>query len=54
MTDNQYELTEHCIDTEEFVTIKIFNRYLLCHRNVVNNQLDLGKSLTQDFSYRIC
>jgi len=43
MTDNQYELTQHCIDTEEFATIKISDRHLLFHKNVVNKQLDLGK-----------
>jgi hypothetical protein len=41
MTDNQYELAQHCIDTKEFLTIKIFDRYLLFHQNVVRNQLDL-------------
>jgi len=41
MTDNQYELAQHCIDTKEFVTIKISDRYLLFHQNVLSNQLDL-------------
>ncbi len=47
MTDNQHELVQHCIDTEEFRTIKISDRYLLFHQNVVkysdNHQLALGK-----------
>jgi hypothetical protein len=46
MTDNQHELVQHCIDTEEFVTIKINDRYLLFHENVVNSQLDLGKNFS--------
>jgi hypothetical protein len=43
MTNNEYELVQHCIDTDEFVTTKVFNRYLLFHENVLNSQLDLGK-----------
>jgi hypothetical protein len=49
MTDNQHELVQHCIDTEEFRTIKISDRYLLFQENVIkhsnNHQLDLGKIL---------
>ncbi len=43
MTDNEYELVQHCIDTNEFVTIKVLDRYLLFHNNILNSQLDLGK-----------
>jgi hypothetical protein len=45
MTDNEYELAQHCIDSDEFVTIKVSDRYLLFHDNVLNSQLDLGKMI---------
>ncbi|UJR09488.1 hypothetical protein I4U23_013726 [Adineta vaga] len=35
MTNNQYELVQHCIDTGEFVSIKTFGHYLLFHQNVI-------------------
>ncbi|CAF1566812.1 unnamed protein product [Rotaria magnacalcarata] len=48
MADNQHELVQHCIDSEEFVTIKFYDHYLLFHQNLVkysnNNQLDLELS----------
>ncbi|CAM4900373.1 unnamed protein product [Rotaria socialis] len=48
MADDQHELVQHCIDSEEFVTIKFYDHYLLFHQNLVkysnNNQLDLELS----------
>ncbi|CAF3799364.1 unnamed protein product [Rotaria sp. Silwood1] len=48
MSNNQYELVQHCIDTNEFVTIEFNNRYLLFHQNLIqhsnNHQLDLKLS----------
>ena len=48
MTDNQYELVQHCINTQEFLTIKIYDCYLLFHRNIIkhsnNHELGLGKN----------
>ncbi|CAF3914941.1 unnamed protein product [Rotaria sp. Silwood2] len=50
MSNNQYALVQHCIDTKEFVTIKLYNRYLLFHQNLIkpsnNHQLDLKLSST--------
>lgn len=45
MTDNDYELLQHCIDTDEFVTTKTANHYLLFHEHILNSQLDLGKNI---------
>ena len=59
---NQYELVQHCIDTEEFITIKIYDRYVLFHRNIIkysdNYQLDLsGKNseyqIVNDIKYLV-
>ena len=44
MTDNDYELLQHCIDTDEFVTTKTAHHYLLFHEHILNSQLDLGKN----------
>ncbi|CAF4049527.1 unnamed protein product [Rotaria sordida] len=50
MSNNQYELVQHCIDTEEFITIKLYNHYLLFHQNIIkhsdNHQLDSELSST--------
>ena len=43
MTDNDDELLQHCIDTDEFVTTKTSHHYLLFHEHILNSQLDLGK-----------
>lgn len=47
MSNNQHELVQHCIDSAEFVTVKLSNHYLLFHENIIkhstNQQLDLGK-----------
>lgn len=44
MTDNEYDLITHCIETEEYLTVKILDHYLLFHKNVLENQIDLGKN----------
>lgn len=49
MTDSDDELLQHCIDTDEFVTTKTAEHYLLFHEHILNSQLDLGK--THCFNY---
>jgi hypothetical protein len=44
MTDNEYEIIQHCINTDEYLTIKVLDRYLLFHDNILCSQLDLGKA----------
>ena len=47
MSNNQYELVQHYINTQEYLTIKIYDCYLLFHRNITqhsnNHELGLGK-----------
>lgn len=47
MSNDHYELVQHCIDTKDFVTVKVHDRYFLFHQNIIkhteNHQLDLGK-----------
>jgi hypothetical protein len=48
MSDNQYELVQNYINTQEYLTIKIYDSYLLFHRNIIqhsnNRELGLGKN----------
>jgi hypothetical protein len=55
MTNNQYELVQHCIDTEEFLTVKIYDRYLLFHQNVIkhSNNHQLGLELPSTIIQKI-
>jgi len=52
MSDNQYELVQHYINTQEYLTIKIYDCYLLFHRNITqhsnNHELGLGTNLIQN------
>jgi hypothetical protein len=48
MSDNQYELVQNYINTQEYLTIKIYDSYLLFHRNIIqhshNRELGLGRN----------
>ncbi|CAF0915384.1 unnamed protein product [Rotaria sp. Silwood1] len=37
MSDNQYELVQNCINTRQYLTIKIYNSYFLLHRNIIQH-----------------
>jgi hypothetical protein len=45
-SDNQYELVQHYLNTQEYLTIKIYDCYLLFHRQIIqhskNHELGLG------------
>lgn len=47
MSDNQHDLVQHYLNTQEYLTIKIYDCYLLFHRNIIqqsnNHELGLGK-----------
>jgi hypothetical protein len=47
MSDSSYTLVQHCINTHEYLTIKIYDCYLLFHRKIIqhskNCELGLGK-----------
>ncbi len=55
MTNNQYELAQHCLDTGEFVTIKTYDRYILFHQNAINysdnHRTDFGKIIQAFFLF---
>jgi len=55
MTNNQYELAQHCLDTGEFLTIKTYDRYILFHQNAIkysdNQQTDFGKIIKSFFLF---
>jgi hypothetical protein len=48
MPDSSYTLVQHCINTHEYLTIKIYDCYLLFHRMIIqhpkNCELGLGKT----------
>ncbi len=45
-SDNQYELVQYYLNTQEYLTIKIYDCYLLFHRQIIqhskNHELGLG------------
>ena len=47
MTSDSHDLTQHCLDTDEFLTVQIHDHYFLLHQNVVQSSnkhpLGLGK-----------
>jgi hypothetical protein len=53
MSDNQYELVKHYINTQQYLTIKIYDCYLLFHRNIIqhsnNHELGLGTNSKKKF-----
>lgn len=42
MNGNECELLRHCIDTDEYSTVKISQRYILIHRTIIRNQTDFS------------
>lgn len=42
MNGNECELIRHCIDTDEYSTVKISQQYVLIHRTIARNQIDFG------------
>ncbi|CAF2523633.1 unnamed protein product [Rotaria sp. Silwood2] len=47
MSNNQYELVQNCINTRQYLTVKIYNRYFLFHRNIIeqSKNRELGLEL---------
>ncbi|CAF0924815.1 unnamed protein product [Rotaria sordida] len=45
MSDNQYELVQYCINTRQYLTIKILNCYFLLHRNIIQHSKNRELSL---------